>query len=121
MTGADLATFEFEPRERATVVRIRGEVDLSNAERLHDELSSRVGEASWLVLDLSGCHYLDSAGLGVIATIHARCRARGVQLRIVVPTSAATIDRVLAITGMDGVLQVDRSIEEALALADAAG
>lgn len=121
MTGRELATFEFEPRERATVVRIRGEVDLSNAERLHDELSSRVGEAPWLVLDLSGCDYLDSAGLSVIVMIHARSRARGVRLRIVVPTSAATVDRVLAITGMDGVLQVDRSIDEALALADAAG
>jgi anti-anti-sigma factor len=121
VTGAELATIEFEPRERATVARIRGEVDMSNAERLHDELSSRVGEARWLVLDLSACDYLDSAGLGVIARIHARCRARGARLRIVVPRSAATVDRVLAITGMDGVLQVDRSMDEALALADAAG
>jgi hypothetical protein len=38
-----------------------------------------------------------------------------------VQRSAATVDRVLAITGMDRVLQVDRSIDEALALADAAG
>ena len=121
MTAADLATFEFDRRERATIVRIHGEVDLSNAERLHDELSSRVGEAPWLVLDLAGCDYLDSAGLSAIAMIHARCRGRGVHLRIVVPTSAATIDRVLSITGMDMVLQVDRSIDEALAPADAAG
>jgi anti-sigma B factor antagonist len=120
VTG-ELATIEFEPRRRATVARIGGEIDMSNAEHLYDELSSRVGQAQWLVLDLSGCDYLDSAGLGVIARIHARCRSRGVQLRIVVPRSAATVDRVLAITGMDRVLQVDRSIDEALALADAAG
>jgi anti-sigma B factor antagonist len=121
MTSAELATIQFESLPRATVVRIRGEVDLSNAERLHDEVSSLIGEAPWMVVDLSGCDYLDSAGLGVIARIHARCRSRGVQLRIVVPRSAATVDRVLAITGMDRVLQVDRSIDEALALADAAG
>jgi anti-sigma B factor antagonist len=119
--GAELATFESERLERATVVRIRGEVDLSNAERLHDELVARVGETPWLVLDLSACDYLDSAGLSVIARIHARCRARGAQLRIVVPTSAATVERLLAITGMDEILQVDRSVDEALALADAAG
>jgi anti-sigma B factor antagonist len=121
VTGTELATFEFEPKERATVARIRGEVDMSNAELLADELSSRVGEAPWLVLDLSECDYLDSAGLSVIARIHARCRARGAQLRIVVPSSAATVDRVLAITGMDGILQVDRSIDEALAPSEAAG
>jgi anti-sigma B factor antagonist len=121
VTGRELATFEFEPMERATVVRIRGEVDLSNAERLHDEVSSRVGETPWLILDLSECGYLDSAGLSAIASIHARCRARGAQLRLVVPTSAATVDRALAITRMDGVLQVDRSLEEALALAEAVG
>jgi anti-anti-sigma factor len=119
--GTELASFEFEPMERATVVRIRGEVDLSNAERLHDELAPRVGETPWLVLDLSGCDYLDSAGLSVIATIHVRCRTRGARLRIVVPASAATVERLLAITGMDGILQVDRSIDEALALADASG
>ena len=121
MTGPELATIEVEPRERATLVRVRGEVDLSNAERLQDELSARVGETPWLVLDLSACDYLDSAGLSAIASIHARCRARGAQLRIVVPTPAATVARLLSITGMDEVLQVDRSVDEALALADAAG
>jgi anti-sigma B factor antagonist len=121
VTGAEIGTIEFEARQRAVVARIRGEVDLSNAEHLHDELASRVGETPWLVLELSECDYLDSAGLGVIARVHARCRARGVRLRIVVPRSASTVERVLGITGMDEVLQVDRSIDEALALADAAG
>ena len=119
--SAELATITFESLGRATVARIRGEVDMSNADLLHDELSSHIGEASWLVLDLSGCDYLDSAGLSVIARIHARCRARGKQMRVVVPTTAATVDRALSIAGMDGLLRVDRSIDEALAPARADG
>lgn len=119
MTSAELATIEFESLPRAIVVRIRGEVDMSNAELLYDELSSRIGDAPWMVVDLSGCDYLDSVGLGVIARIHARCRARGTQMRVVVPESAATVDRVLAITGMDGLLHVDRSLDDALVLAAA--
>lgn len=116
MTSAGLATIEFESLPRATVVRVRGEVDMSNADRIHDDLASRIGEAPWMIVDLSGCDYLDSAGLGVIARIHARCRARGTQMRVVVPESATTVDRVLAITGMDEVLHVDRSLDAALIL-----
>ncbi len=118
---AEVVTVEFESRSDATIARIRGEVDMSNADRLHDELSSRIGEARYLVVDLSGCDYLDSAGLSVIARIDARCRARGAVMRLVVPTSAANVARVLSITGMLGVLNVDGSVDEALAFAAASG
>jgi hypothetical protein len=36
VSDPDLGTIEFEAHGRATVARIRGEVNLSNAERLHD-------------------------------------------------------------------------------------
>ena len=117
MSGAGLTTVEFESLGRATVARIRGEVDLSNAEHLHDELSSHVNDSPWLVLDLTECEYIDSAGLGVLARIHSRCRARGTQMRLVVPPASVTVDRVLTITGMSEHFAIDRSIDDAVAIA----
>ncbi len=113
MSSTELATIAFEDAERATVATVRGEVDLSNADRLLDELMARVGAKPWLVVDLSGCSYLDSAGLRVIARVDVRCRDVGSGLRLVVDRGGS-IDRVLAMTRMDEVLTVDRLLRDAL-------
>jgi anti-anti-sigma factor len=114
--STDLATIEFGQAERATVATIGGEVDLSNADRLLDELMARVGTTPWLVLDLTGCSYLDSAGLRMIARVDVRCRTVGSGLRLVVEPGGS-IDRVLAMTHMDEVLIVDALLRDALASA----
>ncbi len=116
MRSTELATIEFGQAERATVATIGGEVDLSNADRLLDDLVARVGTTPWLVLDLTGCSYLDSAGLRMIARVDARCRTVGSGLRLVV-YPGGSIDRVLAMTHMDEVLTVDRLLPDALASA----
>jgi anti-anti-sigma factor len=116
VSSTELATIEFEDAERATVATVRGEVDLSNADRLLDELMARVGAKPWLVVDLSGCSYLDSAGLRVIARVDVRCRDVGAGLRLVVD-HGGSIDRVLAMTRMDEVLTVDRLLRDALGAA----
>jgi anti-anti-sigma factor len=114
--STELATIEFGQAERATVATIGGEVDLSNADRLLDDLMARVGTTPWLVLDLTGCSYLDSAGLRMIARVDMRCRTLGSGLRLVVDPGGS-IDRVLAMTHMDEVLTVDRLLPDALASA----
>ncbi|HET7928664.1 MAG TPA: STAS domain-containing protein [Actinomycetota bacterium] len=116
MRSTGLATIEFGQAERATVATIDGEVDLSNADRLLDELMARVGSTPWLVLDLTRCSYLDSAGLRMIARVDMRCRAVGSGLRLVVD-HGGSIDRVLAMTRMDEVLTLDRLLRDALASA----
>jgi anti-anti-sigma factor len=113
VSSTELATIAFEDAERATVATIRGEVDLSNADRLLDELMARVGATPWLVVDLGGCSYLDSAGLRMIARVDVRCRDEGSGLRLVVDP-ASSIDRVLAMTHMDEVLIVDRRLRDSL-------
>ena len=112
----ELATIGFEDAERATVATIDGEVDMSNADRLLDELMARVGSAPWLVIDLTGCSYLDSAGLRAIARVDLRCRDVGAGLRLVVDRAGA-VDRALTMTRMSEVLTVDRSLGDALASA----
>lgn len=110
---SELATIGFEEAERATVARVGGEVDMSNADRLLDDLTARIGSRPWLVVDLTGCSYLDSAGLRMIARVDQRCRQAGTGLRLVVEPSGA-VDRVLAMTRMQEVLTVDRLLRDAL-------
>ena len=110
---SELATIGFEEAERATVARVGGEVDMSNADRLLDDLTARIGSRPWLVVDLTGCSYLDSAGLRMIARVDQRCREAGTGLRLVVEPSGA-VDRVLAMTRMQEVLTVDRLLRDAL-------
>ena len=110
---AELATIEFEQAERACVVRIEGEIDMSNADHMLAELMARAGVDPWLIVDLTRCSYVDSAGLTVIARADARCREVLAGLRLVVVADSG-VDRVLAMTRLKGLLNMDRSIEEAL-------
>jgi anti-anti-sigma factor len=114
--STELATIEFGQAERATVARIGGEVDMSNADRLLDELMARVGTTPWLILDLTACAYLDSAGLRMVARVDQRCRTVGAGLRVVVDPRGS-IDRVLEMTHMDEVLTVDPLLGDALGAA----
>ena len=109
----ELATFGFEQAERAGVVRVDGEVDMSNADHILHELMPRVGVDPWLVVDLTSCSYIDSAGLSVIAQVEGRCREVGSGLRLVVEPESG-VDRVLAMTRLNELLNVDRTIEEAV-------
>jgi len=109
----ELATIAFEQAERAGIVRIEGEVDMSNADRLLKELTARVGVDPWLIMDLSGCSYVDSAGLSVIAQVDGRCRAAGSGLRLVVDPGSG-VERVLAMTRLNEILNVDRTLEHAI-------
>lgn len=109
----ELATIGFEQAEGASVVRIEGEIDMSNADHVLDELMARVGLDPWLVVDLTSCSYVDSAGLSVIARVDARCREVLSGLRLVVRADSG-VDRVLAMTRLNAMLNVDRSLAEAV-------
>ena len=109
----ELATIEFERAERTSVARIEGEIDMSNADRVLEELMARVGVDPWMVVDLTSCSYVDSAGLSVIARVDARSREVLCGLRLVVVADSG-VDRVLSMTRLNAVLNVDRTRQEAL-------
>lgn len=119
--SSELATIGSTQMEGAAVVTVQGEIDMSNADRLLDALMSQLGTAPWVVVDLSRCSYVDSAGLGVIARVDARCRSKGVGFRVVVEP-AGSVDRVLSMTNMRDVVMVDDRLSDALrAVLDDAG
>lgn len=67
----------------ARVVRVRGELDLTNASTLEDALS--VAHAGPTILDLSGVVFVDSAGIRTIDTAYRRLRDDNRALIVVAP------------------------------------
>jgi anti-anti-sigma factor len=93
------------------VVRITGELDLATSPRLEEALAARAPGAR-LVIDLSGCTFLDSSGVRVLVTTATARAEEGDRLELVVVDPA--IARVLAITGVDTVVDIHPSLETAL-------
>ena len=85
-------------------VRVRGEVDIDTVGAMITELqAAEAGDATSIVLDLSGVSFLDSTGVSAIVRGALRSRAQGDRLRVV--TSPA-VDRVLDLCGLRGRLPI---------------
>jgi anti-anti-sigma factor len=103
-------------REGGTVVaRLNGEVDMTNASHVRDELLAAVpNDVLALVVDLDGCRYLDSAAIEVVFDISRRLQRRRQELRLVVPETSP-LSRVLVLTDVNSVAPVHATMEAALA------
>lgn len=65
-----------------------------------------------LVLDLSGVHSIDSAGIGELASLHLR--AQGQQVSFKCSGANTTVRNLLDLTNLDTVLEVYPSLDAAL-------
>jgi anti-anti-sigma factor len=111
---SDLARIEFAERDDVVVARLTGEVDLSNATEVGDELTAAVpNSALGLVVDLTATEYLDSSGVHLVFELAERLTRRQQRLRVVVP-AGAPIRRVLRIVELDDSVPVVASVDEAV-------
>jgi anti-sigma B factor antagonist len=84
----------------ATVVHLRGELDLGIASAVRDRLRRALRHsAGLLILDLSAVSFCDATGLGVLVAIQRRARSLNIALGLAAPRPHLT--RVLRITGLD--------------------
>lgn len=110
----ELARVEVEQRGDACVVRILGEVDVSNAEEVGALLDSSVDNLSMVhVVDLSDTAYLDSVGVRLLFSLAERLRARRRDLHVVVP-EGAVIRRVLLLADLPRLATLHASLQEVL-------
>ncbi len=83
---------DFEHRrvdERATVVRVQGELDIGSADALRAALDAAEADRSDIVrLDATGVDFLDSTALGVILASAHRMSQRGGRLELVCTSPA---------------------------------
>jgi anti-anti-sigma factor len=107
----DLSTSRHGDR---AVVTVAGEVDLETASQLGDAAVEAVQDVSpHLVLDLSGVTFMDSTGLKVLLTSQRRAQLAGGSFALAGP--ARTVQRILALTGLDQSIPAFPTVDEALA------
>ena len=99
-----LATVEFAtPVLDELVVRLSGEIDMSNAAELRSQIVDHVGDDDVLWLDMTAITFCDSAGLSMLDTLAAEL---GVERVHVVAHAGSPVRKILTITGMSDVLQL---------------
>lgn len=91
--------------EPAYEVHLLGELDMSTAPKLRDELLRLVTDGATMVtVDLSELAFVDSTGLSVLITGLKRLRQKGGELALRSPTPGTR--RVLEITGLTEVFSI---------------
>jgi anti-sigma B factor antagonist len=119
LTGTDFRVmFDLvatEPIEGVVVISIIGELDISTAPRLREELVRLTAELKTpkIVLDLAGVDLLDPIGLGVIFEGVKRARLRQGDLALARAEAQVLSD--LEITRVIEILPVSDSVEDAIA------
>jgi anti-anti-sigma factor len=110
-TPAEIAV---ERRGGVVVARVGGEVDMTNATYVRDELLRSIpNDALGLVVDLGDCRYLDSAAIEVLFDLARRLGRRRQDLRLAVPPSSP-LRRVLILTEISSAAPMHDGLDEAV-------
>ncbi|WP_155370941.1 STAS domain-containing protein [Catellatospora vulcania] len=96
-----------EERGRS-VLRVSGEVDMSNVAAVGEQLRAAAGDAPSVLVDLTELGFLDSQGLRMIQRFADELAGHGKKLIIVAPASGV-VGSLLALTGMDKNLDIRQS------------
>jgi anti-anti-sigma factor len=84
--------------EGEELIRFEGDLDLASSGALRNRiLGARRGRASQMTLDLSRVEMVDSVGISLLITAHARLQEDGVAMRLILPTS---LRRLFEISGI---------------------
>jgi anti-sigma B factor antagonist len=105
---------------QAAVVSLPAEIDMSNGDQIRNDLLTILNRgATLLVVDMSATTFCDSSGLNALVRAFKRATASGSGMRVVV--SARAVQRVLAITGVDHLIDIYPTVAAAMTAADQPG
>lgn len=94
------------------IIAISGEIDMSNAGDLRTAIiEATPNKALGVVLDLTGCNYIDSAGIHLLYRLGDGLRARGQTLRVVIPPGSSASDA-LRLAGVKRHVDVVAELDE---------
>jgi anti-anti-sigma factor len=112
---SELATVMFEERDAVIVARLKGEIDMSNADDLGRMIGRSVSNAALgVILDLSGVTYLDSAGIRLLFELGNRLGQRGQRIGVAIGEEAP-LRKVLRLTNVAGEMPVFGTVDQARA------
>jgi anti-anti-sigma factor len=100
---APLADLEVTDSKGSVRVVVRGEIDLSNADELEQEIRDAVRGAKTVVLDLRPVAYIDSRGVRLLLQLSRALEAAQCSLTIVAPPEsiAGGVLRLARVPGLD--------------------
>jgi anti-sigma B factor antagonist len=102
------------PDHGFSVITLPGESDAYVAPRIRSDLATALGADSPLVVDLTQATFIDSTIVGVLLEGLADCEKHERPLLLLLPEDAAPeVHRLFEITGLDSLLPVVRSWDEA--------
>ena len=108
------AEVSVERHDAAMVARVSGEVDMTNASYVGEELLRSVpNDATKLVVDLSEARYLDSAAIELLFDLSRRLDRRRQSMHLVLPPDSP-LKRVLLLTDIDSVAPLHETLAAAL-------
>ena len=95
------------------VVTLPAEIDMANARAVRDKLYAACAPGSLIIADMTATTFCDSMGIGALVLAHKGAAAHGACLRLLLP--CPRVMQVMKILGLDVVLPIYRSLEEASA------
>jgi anti-anti-sigma factor len=108
-----------ETLDGVQIIAVRGELDLNTAPELERSLEAALGSnGSALVIDLSGCEFIDSTGIAMIvkAWQHLGHESNGQgRSRFAICCVNDQVQRLLDITGLESSIPTHPTRNEALA------
>jgi anti-sigma B factor antagonist len=111
MAQLDLST---EQREGGAVVRLAGELDLSQADNFSEELSrAEASDPPVLVVDLRGVSFMDSTGLRLLLAALRRAEPAG--RRLVIVRGQEQVRELFRVARLDDVFELVDDPEEGFA------
>ena len=113
MAVSDLTVRSARLDGQTHLVALSGELDLYSADSYRSALDEALDDgAQRLAIDLTSVDFIDSVALGVLANAMKRLRTSGGGLAVV--SGNSQISRVFEITGLDRMVVLAGSVNEAL-------
>jgi anti-sigma B factor antagonist len=112
VSAADPITTSVAHREGVAVVSVGGEIDLSTAPAFEAVIAEALEEdPPVLVIDLSEVTFMASVGLRILAATQEKV-GKSIQIAVVADNAAAT--RPMQLTGLDNLISLYPTVDEAL-------
>ena len=109
-----VATVSVERRDTGPIVHVRGDIDLSNADTVRNEILATIPlDGPGMIIDLTETTYLSSSGVRLLFDVAERLQGRHQRL-VLVATNEGMIGRVVALTKLDDLVPLVTTVDEAL-------
>jgi anti-anti-sigma factor len=111
----ELIKLEVDQRGDVVVARVSGELDVSGAPALGDEIADAVPTfAEGLVVDFTELEFIDSSGIAMLFGLARKLASRRQEMRVVAP-SGEPVARVLDLVDFERAAPIHSDVDAAVA------